>query len=215
VYAATEYPTVPDPVPLAPEVMVIHDTLLEDVQAQPAVVVTLTEPVDAFAETVVALGEMEKLQPALCVTVNVWPAIVSVPFRWLVVVLAATEYATEPLPAPDAPDVIVNHEALLAAVHAHPVTAETLTLPVEAWAFTEMLVGEIDELHGDENANVFDSILRPTPAGPTAATRASYVVPGAGHGVRRVVKSTRIFPSGCGAGLPSPTTCTGCVPPTR
>ena len=119
------------------------------------------------------------------------------------------------MPEPLAPDVIVTHEALLAAVHAQPVTADTVTLPVDACPLTVTLVGEIAELQGEENANVFDSILRPTPAGPTAATRASYVVPGAGHGVSSVVKSTRIFPSVCGAGFPSPTTCTGCAPPTR
>ncbi len=119
------------------------------------------------------------------------------------------------MPAPVAPDVIVSQEALLVAVHAHPVTAETVTLPVDAWPLTATLVGEIAELQGDENANVFDSVLRPTPAGPTAATRASYVVPGAGHGVNSVVKSTRIFPSVCGAGFPNAATCTGCVPPTR
>jgi hypothetical protein len=77
------------------------------------------------------------------------------------------------LPLPVAPDVIVNQDALLLAVHAQPVTALTVTLPVDARPFTEMLVGVIAELHGDENANVFDSVLRPTPEGPTAATRAS------------------------------------------
>jgi hypothetical protein len=112
-----------------------------------------------------------------------------------VVLFAATEYATVPLPLPVAPDVIVNHDALLVDVHAHPVTALTATLPVDACALSDMLVGVIAELHGDEKANVFDSRLRPTPAGPTAATRASYTVPGAGHGERSVVKSTRIFPS--------------------
>jgi hypothetical protein len=111
--------------------------------------------------------------------------------------------------------VIVSHDVLLAAVHAQPVTAETETFPVDACALSDTLVGVIAELHGEENAKVFDSVLRPTPDGPTAATRASNVVPGAGHGERSVVKSTRIFPSVCGAGLPSAMTCTGCVPPIR
>jgi hypothetical protein len=69
--------------------------------------------------------------------------------------------------------VIVSHDALLVAVQAQPVTADTATLPVAACPFTDTLVGEIAELHRDENANVFDSVLRPTPAGPIAATRAS------------------------------------------
>jgi hypothetical protein len=41
--------------------------------------------------------------------------------------LAATENVTEPLPLPINPDVIVIQESLLAAVHAHPLAAETLT----------------------------------------------------------------------------------------
>ena len=72
------------------------------------------------------------MQPPACVTVNVCPAIASDPLRWVAVVFAATEYATEPFPAPVAPDVIVSHDALLAAVHAHPVTADTETFPVDA-----------------------------------------------------------------------------------
>jgi hypothetical protein len=39
---------------------------------------------------------------------------------------------TDPLPAPDAPDVIVSHEALLVAVHAQPVPLVTFTVPVPA-----------------------------------------------------------------------------------
>ena len=45
VFAATEYETVPDPVPLAPLVIDIQDTALDAFQAQPAVVVTDTLPV--------------------------------------------------------------------------------------------------------------------------------------------------------------------------
>ncbi len=48
----------PEPLPLAPDVMVIQDAELDAVQAQPLVLVTLTEPVDALAETDVAVGEM-------------------------------------------------------------------------------------------------------------------------------------------------------------
>jgi hypothetical protein len=68
----------------------------------------------------------------LCVTVNVCPPIVSVPVRLLALVLAATLYVTVPLPVVDAPAVIVNHAALLVAVHAKSVAfAVTATvLPV-------------------------------------------------------------------------------------
>jgi hypothetical protein len=52
-------------------------------------------------------------------TVNVWPAIVSVPCR-AGPALAAELKLTTPGPFPLAPDVIVIHDALLTAVHAHP-----------------------------------------------------------------------------------------------
>lgn len=104
---------------------------------------------------------------------NARPAIVSVPDRWVEEGFAATEYDTVPLPLPAAPPVIVIHETPLVADHVQPATPVTPTVPVEATPPTVTLVGEIVELHGDENENVFDSLLRPTPAGPTAATRAS------------------------------------------
>jgi len=47
VLAATEYVTVPLPVPLVPNVIVIHWLLLAAVHAQPELVVTLMEPVAA------------------------------------------------------------------------------------------------------------------------------------------------------------------------
>ena len=56
VLAATEYATVPDPLPLAPEVIVIQETPLDAVHAQPERVVTDTVPADAAADTDVALG---------------------------------------------------------------------------------------------------------------------------------------------------------------
>jgi hypothetical protein len=45
-------------VPLAPDVTVIHETLLLAVHAQPLVVVTLTEPEPPAAGTVWLVGEM-------------------------------------------------------------------------------------------------------------------------------------------------------------
>jgi hypothetical protein len=58
VFAATEYATVPDPEPLPPDVMVIHEAELDAVHAHPLVVVTLTVPVEALDDTDVALGEI-------------------------------------------------------------------------------------------------------------------------------------------------------------
>jgi hypothetical protein len=50
------------------------------------------------------------------------------------VVLVGTETVTVPLPVPAAPDVIVIHDALLVAVHAHPdvVVMETVAVPPPA-----------------------------------------------------------------------------------
>ena len=55
------------------------------------------------------------------------PAIVSDPLRALNG-LGTMENATEPLPLPLAPDVTVIQASLLAAVHVHPLAAETLTV---------------------------------------------------------------------------------------
>ena len=59
---------------------------------------------------------------------------------------------TEPLPAPDAPDVTVIHGATLAAVHAHAAVVVTVTVEMLAFASTSRLVGEIEYEHGAEPA---------------------------------------------------------------
>jgi len=65
---------------------------------------------------------------AACVTVKVFPAMVNVPTRCVVVVFAATEYVTVPLPVPFAPDTIVIQLTLLTAGQAHPVGEVTPTV---------------------------------------------------------------------------------------
>jgi hypothetical protein len=72
---------------------------------------------------------------------------------------------------PAAPAVIVTHVALLVAVHAQPVAAVTLTVPVVAAddvRFDD--VGEIVGAQGALNANEFDRVLAAVPPGPTAFT---------------------------------------------
>jgi hypothetical protein len=59
VFAATPKPTDPFAVPVAPEVMVIHDSLLVAVHAQPAPAVTVTVPVVAAAPTFWMEGAIE------------------------------------------------------------------------------------------------------------------------------------------------------------
>jgi len=66
-------------------------------------------------------------QLVACCTENVCLAIVSDPLLMLKG-LDSTENATEPLPLPLAPDAIEIQESLLDAVHAHPFSAETLTV---------------------------------------------------------------------------------------
>jgi hypothetical protein len=92
-FAATRYETWPLPVPLAPAVTVIHETLLDAVHAQPLPAVTVMVPLTSAAPIDVLTGEIVNVHGtgASCVTVNVRPAIVTVPVRELVPVLAAIE----------------------------------------------------------------------------------------------------------------------------
>ena len=80
------------PLPDAPAVTVIQAALLTAVQLHPVPAVTVTVPV-AAAEVVRFddVGEMVNVHGApACVTVKVWPAIVTVPVRDVVPVFAAT-----------------------------------------------------------------------------------------------------------------------------
>jgi len=58
-FAATEYPTVPLPEPLAPLVIVSHDAFDAAVQEQPLPAVTETEPLVAPAAGLALVGEIE------------------------------------------------------------------------------------------------------------------------------------------------------------
>ena len=91
VLAAPVNPTLPDPVALAPLVIVTHDAPLVAVQAHPADVVTITVPLPPPAESDWLAGEIvNEHGAAACVTVNVLPPTVSVPVRDVAVVFAAT-----------------------------------------------------------------------------------------------------------------------------
>ena len=71
--------------------ILIQDTLLVAVQLQPVGVVTLTVPLPPLDVNDWLVGEIVKVQGMPpCDTVKVWPAIVSVPVRVLMLVLAAT-----------------------------------------------------------------------------------------------------------------------------
>ena len=121
----------PSPEPVAPAVTVIHVALLTAVQEQPVVAVTVADPLSPAAGTDWLVGEIENAHDVeFCVTVNVWPPIVSVPVRGLTVTLEAALKLTEPFPLPVAPFVTVSQVAsLLTAVHAQPTGAVTLVEP--------------------------------------------------------------------------------------
>lgn len=88
-FAATEIDTVPSPVPVAPEVIVIQETVLVAFHVQPASVSTLMVLLVASAGTDALTGAIEYVQgtPA-CVTANVSPPMVIVPARDDVLVFA-------------------------------------------------------------------------------------------------------------------------------
>ena len=146
---ATLKPTGPLPLPLAPFVTVIQLSLLAADQSQPAPEVTVVEPVPPAAATDKLFDEIANVHPAAaCVTVNVWPATVSVPLRGDVLGLADALNATLPLPLPVAPPVTVNHPvSLLTPVQAHPVDAVTFVEPVAVPAAIDWLGGEMEYIH--------------------------------------------------------------------
>ena len=149
VLAAIEKPTEPFPLPLAPDVMVNQDSLSVAVQLQPAVVVTFTLAVLAVAAGFSEVGATENTHGAAAwVTVTVCPAIVSVAVRVDVIVLAAIEMSTTPLPEPLAPDVIVNQDELSVAVQLQPAVVVTFTLAVLAVAAGFSEVGEAENVQG-------------------------------------------------------------------
>ena len=131
VFGATVKATLPEADPDAPEMMVIHSALLLAVHAQFRPAVTVLIPVPPPPPNVWLVGDTlyEQLAPA-CVTVNVAPAMVSVPLRPIVEVLAATLNPTLPDPDPLAPLVTVIHGALLVALHAQPPNVDTRLVPV-------------------------------------------------------------------------------------
>ena len=71
--------------------MLIQVALLLAVQLQTVSVVTLTVPLPPLDVNDWLVGEIVKVQGTPpCVTVKVWPAIVNVPVRALMLVLAST-----------------------------------------------------------------------------------------------------------------------------
>ena len=137
---ATLKVSVPFPVPLPPDAMVIHGVPVVADHAQPPPAVTVTVPLPPADGTDCVSGEMANVQPCPWVTVTVCPATVSVPERAGPVV-AATENETVPAPLPPPPDAIVSHGASLLAVHAQPAPVATVTVRVPPAGSAEWLSG--------------------------------------------------------------------------
>jgi hypothetical protein len=149
-FAATLYDTVPFPLPLAPLAIVAQEALLDAVHVQPAAAaVTATVPDVAPAATDAPVGAIVNVQGTPgCVTVNVRPAMATVPVRSVMVGFAAMLYATVPVPVPATPAVTVIHDALLVAVHPQLACVATATVPVAAAASTETDPGVMPNVHG-------------------------------------------------------------------
>lgn len=151
VLAATLKPTVPLPVPAAPDVTESQVALLTAVHAHAAVVVRFTVPVPAAAPAFWLVGAIEYVHaggvpaPAACDTTNVPLATDMVPVR-AAPVFTPTENVTTPSPRPVAEDVTVIHDALLDAPQSQALCVSTEMEPEPPAAGKFWLVGEIDAL---------------------------------------------------------------------
>jgi hypothetical protein len=139
---AIEYDSVPEP-DLVPVGIVIQAGIPVARQVQPLPVVTLMDPDRPEAAALMLRGLTVKAQAPDWLTVNVIPAMRTVPVRAALAVLAATTTLTVPLPVrvPVAP--IVSQVALLVADHWHALLVVTATLAVSPAEGDERLVGEM------------------------------------------------------------------------
>ena len=135
-------------------------------------------------------------------TLNACPAIVNEAERDVDPVFAVTLYVTVPPPVPELPDVMVTQEAALAAVQLQPLVVLTVTVPEPLPEANCWLVGVIDQEHGVENVNGFDTAVGELPPGPSAVTRASYETPQGSAGLSSGSRFIRILPSASGEGFP-------------
>jgi hypothetical protein len=140
-FAAALKRTAALPVPLAPEVIESHDTLLVAVQPHPLPEVTFTVPVAPPAGTDCVAGAIEYEQPLPCWTVNVWPPAVTAALRDGPE-LSATVKRTCPSPVPSAGGVTVIHGTDDAAVHAQPAAVCTVKEPGPPLSPMVALVGD-------------------------------------------------------------------------
>ena len=134
---------------------------MEDVHAHPACVVTVKVPVVVPPAGIVTRdGVTENVHDALgSVTTKVWPAIVSVAERALVVVFAAAVKVMLPEPDRPVPLEIVTHVAPLVALQLHPTPVVTLTLLLPPLAAIASPSGEIVKLHGAAACEIVNTLV--------------------------------------------------------
>jgi len=153
--AATEKEIEPLPVPVAPAVIVIHETVLAATQTHAVWVMTDTLPVSPLLGTERLLGESVNVQevlpgwltPNVNTAAAVVPVIVMLPDCGSGEGLAATVNDTDPAPLPVAPDVMLTQLSLLTADHEQPAAVVTVRLPFPPVAGIEALAGEMEYVH--------------------------------------------------------------------
>jgi hypothetical protein len=139
--------TVPAAVPAEGETVTQLATL-DAVQPQPAPAVTLTVPVPPLGGTEPLVAERENVHAAAAwVTATAWRATKTVVLRGDVELLGATVIVAAPGPLPDA-GLTLAHTSSLAASHAQPLPAVTLTLLAPPDAPSATLVGDAEVTHG-------------------------------------------------------------------
>ena len=148
-FACTVKLTAPAPVPVALPVIVIHVASVVAVHAHPGpLVVTLNDAGPPVAASGIAPGATVYVQPLAWFTVNVSPAIVTVPERAISVV-PAIESRTGPEPAPVAPLTTVIHGAFGTVDQLQLASAATLTAVSPPAAGMAWLVGSIEYVQPD------------------------------------------------------------------
>jgi len=129
-FAAIEYPIEPLPVPLAVDVTLSHETLVDAVQVQPAGDVTAIVPLPPAAAILRLAGERSIWHATpVCVRCARMSLRTRSPCRAVAVGFAATWNVTSPLPCPEVGARPVIQGAPDAAVQAHSGCVVTVTEP--------------------------------------------------------------------------------------
>lgn len=169
-------PPVPDVVPLSVKKLLL--LVAFQLQGEPWVTVTVKLADPPPPATLVEGGETlnaHGCNPESCVTLTVWPAMVTEPLRELPV-LAPTLTVTVPSLVPDAPPVTDRKPVLLTAVQLQPAPPVFVTVKVIAAPPAPTVVELGDTLNAHEPAAAACLTVRPWLAIPTPPSRATPVL---------------------------------------